>query len=900
MAEVPDIFDQPGAGFVFMRPGIKFPPIEKGWQKKPHTFQEAKAHKGNVGVLAGNGYIGLDLDNPAAFEGLILPPTTSWETRPGRFGKWFRCACVPPELMAKYDKPANHSQFKLYKDGLVIGELKLERCYQVIPDSWKTLDDGQRVDYKLDDSMPPAIIDLATLIDGILALPGVSFVQNPKTDTATATCLINDLPPEDIERSIEPPDDRELAYARAALLKELATTETAPESTRYDQVYKSGCALGEFCAAGLLPFEATLNALIDAGEKSGLPRYKAKESARNGMNKTKNKPRKIPELTTLTPHIPPGYPGHIHEGWFDGQFYGRPKTKEEMLIKGMSQEEFDAYKLPTGPKFTLNLPADHFITRFIGYGSAISDAYRVYWFMAALFILAVVADKKIRFVTKMDTFYPNIWIYILGDSSLARKTTAVKKANEMLKAALGFMYANACVPNTFSPEAFIEHMSDYPHAPWVRDEAAGVLSVMQKEYMRGFKDDLMQLFDCTPINRMLRTSHRKGEKTRFNVDDPYLNLFFASTGAALGFNLNLIDKETGFLARFVFAYPQGEKECYMPLDQGGAYHSELEEICISQLTTLAAKMAELPECVDMTHSPEARAYYNTWQETREKEAARLKDGYSSQIFSRLNPTVIKLAMLFEMGSADFDPTRPIREEYFVEACRLIDEYFMPTTRTTYDLIGSANKENQIERILLYLSRNGGKATQKEIMRDVKIKSKDFAEYLLTMIECDLVEQKDVYDEETKRNTSYIFMQDNQKVAVVAKVERVAKVGKVEEIQPENQEGINDTVATLPTCATLPTLSTFHKPDVVGEDVDGGREEAAPSPAPTMSKKNQPTPIKDNPGFEAFKANVQTRSKNTCRLCGQHFEIPLQIGYHGGYICEPCRRDGPPAPAKTDS
>jgi hypothetical protein len=28
MAEVPDIFDQPGAGFVFMQSGIKFPPIE--------------------------------------------------------------------------------------------------------------------------------------------------------------------------------------------------------------------------------------------------------------------------------------------------------------------------------------------------------------------------------------------------------------------------------------------------------------------------------------------------------------------------------------------------------------------------------------------------------------------------------------------------------------------------------------------------------------------------------------------------------------------------------------------------------------------------------------------------------------------------------------------------------
>ena len=60
------------------------------------------------------------------------------------------------------------------------------------------------------------------------------------------------------------------------------------------------------------------------------------------------------------------------------------------------------------------------------------------------------------------------------------------------------------------------------------------------------------------------------------------------------------------------------------------------------------------------------------------------------------------------------------------------------------------------------------------------------------------------------------------------------------------------------------------------------------------------PAKDNPGLQRFKAGVQSRSKNTCRLCGMHFEIPLKIGYPGGYICEPCRRDGPPEPKKADA
>ena len=100
MAEVTEVFNQPGAVFVLMPTGIKFPPIEEGWQKpeKAHTYKEAKGHNGNVGILAGGGFIGLDQDDPAAFEGLELPVSTKWETRPGRFGMWLKAADVPAAL----------------------------------------------------------------------------------------------------------------------------------------------------------------------------------------------------------------------------------------------------------------------------------------------------------------------------------------------------------------------------------------------------------------------------------------------------------------------------------------------------------------------------------------------------------------------------------------------------------------------------------------------------------------------------------------------------------------------------------------------------------------------------------------------------------------------------------
>jgi len=173
MAAVSEVFNQPGAAFVLLRDGEKFPPIEKEWQKNPHSYDEACQHKGNIGIMAGNGYMGLDQDDPVAFEGLTLPATTKWQTRPGRYGMWFKANDVAAALKAIGKKP-DQAQLKLFKNGRPCGEVKLQRTYQVIPPSWKKLEDGSHSDYVLVDGRPPASIKLTDLL-AILQAGGISF-----------------------------------------------------------------------------------------------------------------------------------------------------------------------------------------------------------------------------------------------------------------------------------------------------------------------------------------------------------------------------------------------------------------------------------------------------------------------------------------------------------------------------------------------------------------------------------------------------------------------------------------------------------------------------------------------------------------------------------------------------
>jgi hypothetical protein len=469
----------------------------------------------------------------------------------------------------------------------------------------------------------------------------------------------------------------------------------------------------------------------------------------------------------------------------------------------ISEEELEAYSPPSGPKLECKLSKNHFIQRYMAYGADVSDAYDDYWFAGAIYALAVVADKKIKVQLRQGIQYTNLYVSINGKSSLSRKSTVVDKTEEMLCNVLPDLRLSL-IPTEFSPEAFIEHLSDHNHAPWIRDEAAGVLSLMKRDYMRGFKDSLMQLYDCKPFHRKLRTTQRKNVDTEFRVDDPYLNLMFATTDASLGANTEQNDTLSGFMARFLFFFPQGKKSKWMPLEEGTAQNSIFEEAVRNQLSGIARRMAELEGCTALHLSPEAAAYYTEWQKIREDEWTASNDGFCMQIYSRLAPTVIKLSMLFELGSPDFDVSRPIRLEFVQEACRLVDEYFMPTARAVYDIVGTNAERNVIDRITAYLKNHGGKASKRDIMRSMKIKSADFNDYLDTMVESGAVETKMLKHDGKGRDTLYVFLL--QSVTNVTNVPKVTSVTKV-----PSRISSGDVEVTLGTLGTLVTQGTEETP-----------------------------------------------------------------------------------------
>jgi hypothetical protein len=291
MAAVPAAFDQPGARFVFLPAGLKFPPLQEGWQlpQNAHTYSETLAHDGNAGILACDGYIGLDQDEPSAFDGLELPPTTTWETRPGRLGLWLRCSDVA-EALVTIGKKVDLAQLYLYKEGKQCGEVKLQRSYQTVPPSWKTLEDGTRADYKLLDSSSPANISLAKLLADLQTI-GISF--NSKLEQNAAR--LENMASKARQKRAESDDTKAQRYAEAALRNEILILASAPEGSRNDQLNKSAFALGQLVAVGVLSEADVISDLSQAADCAGLDPEEISRTIISGLNAGRQHPREIPE-----------------------------------------------------------------------------------------------------------------------------------------------------------------------------------------------------------------------------------------------------------------------------------------------------------------------------------------------------------------------------------------------------------------------------------------------------------------------------------------------------------------------------------------------------------------------------------------------------------------------------
>lgn len=198
------------------------------------------------------------------------------------------------------------------------------------------------------------------------------------------------------------------------------------------------------------------------------------------------------------------------------------------------------------------------VDRYVAWAKRQTDASPQYHQASALLLLSGLLAGCVRLRLKHTTYAPNLWFMILGNTTLTRKSTAMRLATKILDE----IAPETVLATDGSIEGILTALSMRPGEASIfqRDEFSGMLEAMsKKEYMAGVQQEFIRLYDGDIIKRRLRSGD-------IIVKDPVFVLF---TGGIKDKILSLLSEEqveSGFMPRFLFFPAESERGTRRPAE----------------------------------------------------------------------------------------------------------------------------------------------------------------------------------------------------------------------------------------------------------------------------------------------------------------------------------------------
>lgn len=194
-----------------------------------------------------------------------------------------------------------------------------------------------------------------------------------------------------------------------------------------------------------------------------------------------------------------------------------------------------------------------FLNSFLTWFSYTTDSPLEFGQLAGLSALSAIALGR-RWINYTDKLHPNIFGMIVGDSGVARKGTALKRAKVLIKE----VEPGRVGPTDYTSEALYGWMSQNKDPDTGKgrqklilfaDEFGSDLARMAA-YASTMKADFCHLYDCEPIDKI-----RKGGREGISIPNPRVSFLAACAYPMMTASLNPNDWFTGYLMRFLYVAP---------------------------------------------------------------------------------------------------------------------------------------------------------------------------------------------------------------------------------------------------------------------------------------------------------------------------------------------------------
>ncbi len=377
------------------------------------------------------------------------------------------------------------------------------------------------------------------------------------------------------------------------------------------------------------------------------------------------------------------------------------------------------------------LPKSGFLRDYVLWAEHGTDSHLIYHVGCALSLLSMVVptDYSLPIVGEA---HANTFILLLGKSTEARKTTAIKLAMRVFKDAIQIPKAAAVQPG--SREHLIDALIARPQMILFYPEFGSFLAASEHGQLNSVRAAMAEAYDGTRIGR--GTVSKKGLAEE--VENPRLSVLGGVTPGFLEKHTTESDWMDGWLARF--AVLLGERERYTkrpPFDEAGC--RRLVAKLRSYMTGSDLFDGKRPAAcrADAPFTPEAGALWDAWV-----EPAQSRGGHSRirASIARAPDFALKVALLlaWDFGGARSGKPWSIGAEEVAFATRLSDIHIESAISLGEGITGSKDMRDR-RRVLSAVQKlaqvNGAvyPVTPGLIYKEAELLSRQAEECLRTLV-----------------------------------------------------------------------------------------------------------------------------------------------------------------------
>jgi hypothetical protein len=374
------------------------------------------------------------------------------------------------------------------------------------------------------------------------------------------------------------------------------------------------------------------------------------------------------------------------------------------------------------------------VERYVAWASTQTDAAPAYHHAGALMILSTMLSGSIRLPLRHATLIPNLWFMILGDTTLTRKSTAMRLASGILKQ----IAPGSLLATDGSVEGLLTNLATRPGVPslFQRDEFSGLLENMaKKDYYAGMQQDFIKLYDGDHVKRVLRS-------TTIEVVDPVFILYVGGIREKIYEQLTDEHVANGFVPRFLFYIAESSVDDLEDAELFDVPDYEARDRLIDELREVYDGFTGVE---DLRYGEAKIHKTKVWQATATKEALQrwnvlnrtmLKDAQKMDnptlflpVFQRLADSTLKTSLLLAAARA---PGEPIVIELIdvLQAIKYTRQW-RDWACEVMENVGASPFENRMKKMFAAINRKPG-ISHAEILRSYKINARDVKLFIETL------------------------------------------------------------------------------------------------------------------------------------------------------------------------